>query len=88
MKFHMNCPVRLDDDICDAWIKIHAWPAEKMTHEYPGSPAGFEVSEAPCGHAVFIEDLYEDEVLRYAEKVVRDLLEAASERRAARLEDR
>jgi len=71
----LKCPVYIEevgtpgsedyqpDDICGNPIEVDAWPAERMTHWYPGSPAGFEVVEAGCGHAAVIEERYYDTIL-------------------------
>jgi len=62
----LKCPVydaATMDNVCDQEIEVDAWPAERMTHWYPGSPAGFEVVEADCGHAGVIEDKYYDTIM-------------------------
>ena len=53
----IHCPfyVTDKDDFCDAPVEITVFPAEKATMEYPGSPASFEVSSAPCGHGQHLE---------------------------------
>lgn len=79
----LKCPVYVEDkdDLCGENVEIDAWAEEKQTHWYPGSPPGFEVVDALCGHAAVIEDEYYDEVMGYLIQREIDAMERAAERR-------
>jgi hypothetical protein len=84
----LTCPAWIDEDeICGALIEVDAWHSEPMTHWYPGSPPGFEVVNASCGHAGVIEDKYYDYVMQQLAELELDTLERAAERRYERLAD-
>lgn len=76
------------DDLCGQDVKIDAWPEERQTHWYPGSAAGFEVTDAPCGHAAEIEDAYQWDVMNLLEQADLDAKAAADDARIAMAEER
>lgn len=85
----MRCPVYDDqkDDCCGREIQLDYWPEERMTHWYPGSPAGFDITSAPCGHLDKLEKEYYDQIHEEIGRMLLDAKISAEEYRAeARLE--
>ncbi len=85
----LKCPVFVyeTDDICGQEIELDAWPEEPMTHWYPGSPAGFEIVDAPCGHAAEIEDKYWDVIMEHLGERELDAQSAAIDAKIAAWEE-